>query len=127
MEKPNKICPEPYYSFWDIIRFIEHKYNINTRQYKKEKDGITRDFLQFIVWLNGQPDRRRGFVQVIIPEMVDSTEPIDENQYLRVPVNFNSNQIPGWIKEIGRYIFAEFPDLKTKNEQMSFETVLIEW
>jgi len=49
MNKPVQKVSQPYWDYHEVIDYIEKKYNIDTRGYKREVDGVYRDFWHWIV------------------------------------------------------------------------------
>ena len=90
MDKPQRLIFDPTYDWHHIQQYIEQKYNIKLRGYKKEQDDVYRDFWHFII---DRCDIRRGCF-FSLPEDMDATE--------------------DWQKEILTMILTEFPELATE-------------
>ena len=101
MEKPTKYQPPAAYTYSDIIKYIEAKYNIETRGYTKDEKREYRDYWHCVLKRNdGQVHREGCYISL-----------------------FNSyGNDPEWVVEIDNMIKAEFPDLTDDDDR-----VWIEW
>lgn len=101
MNKPTKQIKEPYWDYHDVIDYIEKKYDIETRGYKKKEDGVYRDFWH---WYIDCSDISNGCYSHfgLYSFLIDST-----------------GYTPDWVKEILQLIYDEF-----KEDEMLF---WIEW
>lgn len=89
MDKPKKRSFAPVYYYNDIINYIQHKYNIRTRGYKREVDGKYKDFWHWILDKSGSINNG---CFIYLP----SIEEVEEEEW--------------WQKEILQLIVNEFGD-----------------
>ena len=87
MEKPSRITFKPTYKWQDIENYIEKKYNIKLRGYKKEND---KEFRDYWYWICNRCEIHKGCF-FYLPELEN-----DE----------------WWIVEITELIIKNFPELK---------------
>jgi hypothetical protein len=90
--KPVRREFKPAYEWNAIQAFIEKKYNIALRGYKKEEDGVYRDFWH---WLVDQCGIQTNGCYIHLPEDYEGTA-------------------EEWQKEIMGMLLKEFPELKTE-------------
>jgi hypothetical protein len=87
MKKPTKKSIHgPCYDYHEMIDYIEDKYEIQTRGYKREVDGVYRDFWHWVV----------------------DTTSIHNGSYGYFPEDWEDEYYPEWTQEIMRLIVAEF-------------------
>lgn len=85
----------PSYDYHEVIDWVESKYNIDTRDYKREVDGKYKDFWHVIL---------------------DSNE-IHNGCYFHLPNIWieeedDDKYDPWWVREILELIYREFPDIE---------------
>jgi transposase len=117
MEKPIKYQPPTAYKYQDIIDYIEEKYNIKTRGYKEEIDGIYRDFWHWVIDRNSMLNRDGCYIS-ILSEDVDYSSLVKEEDYLNKE---DCRDESTWVLEILQMIRKEFPDLEIGDR------VWVEW
>jgi len=90
MNKPVPYTREPIIEYWDLIRFIEQKYSINTDNYFT---GDGRNYESYWHWL-------------LENEFEDDTYPVEKELYLSYILE--GEDTPDWVKDITQLIFNEF-------------------
>ena len=90
MDRPQRKTFRPAYHWHDVQNYVEAKYGIEFRGYKRKVDGEYRDFWRFIVEKCGP--HRGSFI--FLPEDTGGAEP--------------------WQLEILNLILAEFPELASE-------------
>jgi hypothetical protein len=118
MKKPKKYNPPAAYKYSDIISYIEDKYKIKTRSYKKEKDGIYRDFWDWIYANCHSHLSKDGCYINLINEDLDYKKEVSEKDYIN---DKDADPSCTWGIEILQIILKEFPDLEESDK------VWIEW
>lgn len=127
-----------YYTYQDIIHYVEYKYNINTRNYKFDVDQIRRDFWHYVLYLNDRNVHKDGCFIYLIPEDYYNEHQHLENKesdYIGDKTRINYEEMdyneppPTWVREILNLILLEFPDLRNSSDESleNFKRVWVEW
>ena len=88
MRKPEKKQQPACYDYHEMIEYIEDKYGIETRSYKKA-DGKIEDFRDFWHW-------------------VLQSGSIHNGCYAHFQEDWDHEDTPDWVREIMRFIVDEF-------------------
>lgn len=113
MDKPKKKVSKAHYDYHDIIKFVEDKYNIQTRGYKEEVDGIYRDFWH---WMIEHNDVHNG-CYISFPEdwrVPEGDDITPEN------LEYHDKYAPTWVREIMEMIVKEFPGIEREEIWVSW-------
>jgi len=92
MDKPVKQAKYAYV-YSDLIDYIEKKYKIQTRGYKREVDGVYRDFWHWLLdktWC----EMHNGSYQYLPIKDI-----LTDEEWLKAP---------DWVREIAQLIFNEY-------------------
>lgn len=120
MIKPKKRSRKSHYDYNEISDYIEKKYNIELRGYKKKKDGIYRDFWH---WLLQRNEIHNGCYIYLIPEDIDYDQVIKDEDYIGIPKSkWDGDYAPPWCIEICQLFIKEFPELLESDVE-----VYVEW
>jgi hypothetical protein len=117
MDKPTKkSVGEAVYHYHDVIDYIEHKYNIQTRGYKRELDGIYRDFWHWFIEHAGGNVRNGSFAHFGVEDFRD-----ENGNFIVSEADGDSYfDCPWWVVEILEMLEKEFPGI-------THEKVWVEW
>lgn len=115
MKKPEYYSPEPVIDFFDIIRYVEEKYNIKTQDYanKFDKDSHhdDRPYLNYWHYLLNN---------IFDPSKISNGCTVDFPIYqLIIKESEYTDNTPDWVMEISQLIYNEF-----KEDEMN---VYISW
>jgi hypothetical protein len=99
------VTSEPYWDYHDITKYIEEKYKINTRDYKRKflaKKFTTTEYCDFWHWL------------------IDGTD-LHNNSFVNIPLYYYN--APDWVQEILALYRKEF----ATTENQVYLRCWVEW